>query len=85
MAGHLGMGAMPDPAGAAAADPGWITGVNWFWTGFFAVAAVILAYRYFDGRRQHRSAAPELSADDAGVLGQAMMAAGMAIMFAVML
>lgn len=67
------------------ADPAWITAVNGFWTVFFAIAALLLTYRYFEGRRHRRTVPAELSADDAGVIGQAMMAAGMAIMFGVML
>lgn len=69
----------------SAADPGWIGWVNAFWTVLFALAAVTLTYRYFAGRRTHSRVPEELSVDDAGVLGQAMMAAGMAIMFGVML
>ncbi|MCV7194211.1 DUF5134 domain-containing protein [Mycolicibacterium brumae] len=84
-AGHGAHGGHDGHGGSAAADPGWITGVNGFWTVFFAVAAVVLAYRYFAGRRTHSRVPEELSVDDAGVLGQAMMAAGMAIMFGVML
>ena len=65
-----------------AGHPGWIAAVNWFWTIGFAVAALWWIYHYF-ARRQARGAQP---ADRSlGIACQAMMAAGMAIMFGVML
>jgi hypothetical protein len=61
-------------------SPGWITAVNWFWFAGLVVAAVFWAYR-FAAERSH-GAAHRWWLDS---LGQAMMAAGMAIMFGTML
>lgn len=61
----------------------WIDAVNWFWTVGFAVAAVYWAYRYFTEHR-HQT----VTDGDCGSFGaacQALMAAGMSIMFGVML
>lgn len=68
-----GAGTSPDPG-----YPGWIDALDWLCTVVFAVAAVWWLYRYFAGRQ----------ADPArrhiGIVCQAMMAAGMAVMFGVM-
>lgn len=80
--GHHGM-SMPgmDMSGTEMPDTGasgtlpYITAVNWFWTVGFAVAALWWSYRFVT-----RS-----NGDRWGPLAQAMMAAGMAVMFAVML
>lgn len=62
--------------------PAWIAAVNWLWTIGFAVAALWWIYHYF-AQRQARGAQP---ADRSlGIACQAMIAAGMAIMFGVML
>ncbi|TGD87022.1 DUF5134 domain-containing protein [Mycolicibacterium sp. CH28] len=90
-AGHAGMN-MPgmDMSGMdmPAADssggggyPAYITTLNWVCTIGFALAAVFWLYRYLSVRmnRAHGTGQP------LGILCQAMMAAGMAIMFGVML
>jgi Domain of unknown function (DUF5134) len=59
-------------------SPGWISGLDWFLTAAFAVAAVFWVYHLVTARgtdRQWRDSLPSLA--------QAMMAAGMAIMFGV--
>lgn len=62
--------------------PAWVDAINWFWTVGFALSALWWSYRGFtDLRTQPRAPAYERLS----VIGQAMMAAGMAIMFAVML
>ncbi len=67
----------PTPAAAP-----WIAVVNWVVVIGFAAAAVFWTYQYFAGRRLE----PEtLAQSHFGRLAQAMMAAGMAIMFGVML
>lgn len=85
--GHGHHGAMPGMAmpgadGAAPADPPYIGAVNWLWTVGFAAAALWWLYRCIPGRRAGGPAARD---GWAGPAAQAMMAAGMAIMFAVML
>ncbi|MCV7345825.1 DUF5134 domain-containing protein [Mycolicibacterium rhodesiae] len=89
-AGHAGMN-MPgmDMSGtAAAADstgggyPAYIDTLNWVCTIGFAVAAVFWLYRYLAVRMNREPAA---TARPLGILCQSMMAAGMAIMFGVML
>ncbi|MEE6170180.1 MULTISPECIES: DUF5134 domain-containing protein [unclassified Mycolicibacterium] len=59
--------------------PGWIDAVDWLCTVAFAAAAVWWLYRYF-AARQADPARYQL-----GAACQAMMAAGMAVMFGVML
>lgn len=88
-AGHAGHGggssnmpAMEHSAGAVSA-PAYIDAVNWFWTVAFAVAAVFWTYRYFVTRRA--DAGTTLNLVHFGTLCQAAMAAGMSIMFGVML
>ncbi|PND57775.1 DUF5134 domain-containing protein [Mycobacterium sp. ENV421] len=89
-AGHAGMN-MPgmDMSGAAGtADssgggyPPYIDTLNWVYTIGFAVAAVFWLYRYLAVRMDREPAA---TARPLGILCQSMMAAGMAIMFGVML
>jgi hypothetical protein len=65
----------------SAGHPGWIAAINWLWTVGFAVAAVWWLYRYFVERRARPAERRRLL----GIACQAMMAAGMAIMFGVML
>jgi hypothetical protein len=82
MAGMADMADMAGTAGTAGGHSAWIGAVNWLWTVLFAAAALGWATRYMVLRKatptgqRHRSL-------DAG--WQAMMAAGTAIMFAVML
>jgi Trk-type K+ transport system membrane component len=59
--------------------PLWFSVVGWIGAVGFAVAAVLWTYRYFN-ERQHETLRRSL-----GDLGQAMMAAGMAIFFLAML
>jgi hypothetical protein len=61
---------------ARSGSPVWFSAVNWFGTVGFAVAAVFLTCRYFL-ERQHEAARSR----SLGNLGQAMMAAGMTILF----
>lgn len=63
-------------------SPAWITMINWLCTVGFAVAAVWWLSRYFTSRR---TAADDVAQGRLGVLCMSMMAAGMAIMFGVML
>lgn len=82
MAGMPGM-ATPDADSAAAlANPPFVSGLNWMFTVGFAVATGWWLYRYF-GQRKADPAQP--AHRFLGVVAQAMMAAGMAIMFGVML
>ena len=75
--------AMPDThTHGGSGDPAWITAINWFWAIGFALAALWWTYRFFEERR-HRPAEPAYRFFD--VACQSMMAAGMAIMFGVML
>ncbi|MFN8032061.1 MAG: DUF5134 domain-containing protein [Mycobacterium sp.] len=73
-------------AGTAASSdggyPAWIATLNWVCTIGFAVAAAFWLYRYLIGRQGQSN---EGVAQQLGILCQAMMAAGMAIMFGVML
>ena len=89
-AGHAGHGGgsgaeMPamEPVTHTVSEPAYIGAVNWFWTVGFAVAAVFWVYRYFATRRIDGGAT--LTLVHFGTLCQAAMAAGMAIMFGVML
>jgi len=79
----MNMPGMNMAAGAGASSgpgyPAWIDALDWLCTVVFAVAAVWWLYRYFaerqaDPGRRH-----------IGIMCQAMMAAGMAVMFGVML
>lgn len=89
-AGHAGHGGggpadMPamEPMTHTVSIPGYIGAMNWFWTVFFAVATVFWIYRYFVTRRSDGGSALNLA--HFGTLCQAAMAAGMSIMFGVML
>lgn len=62
--------------------PAWINALNWVCTIGFAVAAAFWIYRYFAVRKRNST---EYTSRHLGVICQAMMAAGMAIMFGVML
>lgn len=57
-------------------SPVWFSAIGWIGAVGFALAAVFWTYRYFIDR--HRKVTPRRSLGD---LGQAMMAAGMAIFF----
>lgn len=87
-AGHHDMAAMSMPgmdmsgttgASSTPGHPEWIDALNWLCTVVFAVAAVWWLHRFF----VERQADP--SRRHVGVACQAMMAAGMAVMFGVML
>ncbi|MFZ0832204.1 MAG: DUF5134 domain-containing protein [Mycobacterium sp.] len=78
---QMGM-AMPDTHTHGGGYPAWITAINSFWTVGFALAALWWTYRFFEERR-HRPTEPAYPFF--GVACQSMMAAGMAIMFGVML
>ncbi|WP_026356842.1 DUF5134 domain-containing protein [Mycobacterium sp. 141] len=79
----MDMPGMDMPAGAGASSgpgyPGWIDALNWLCTVVFAIAAAWWLYRYF-AERQADPARRHI-----GIVCQAMMAAGMAVMFGVML
>ncbi|OMC29578.1 hypothetical protein A5740_17660 [Mycobacterium sp. GA-1841] len=62
------------------AQPMWINAVNWTLTVGFVIAVAVWLYRYFAGRQS--SEMP--SSGHFGMLCRAMMAAGMAVMFGVM-
>lgn len=83
----MDMGDMPgmdmgDSTAAATGHPGWIAALNWLCTIGFAVAAVVWLIRYL-AARQSRSDGDVVH--QLGLLSQAMMAIGMAVMFGVML
>lgn len=61
-------------------EPAWIAAINWIATLGFAIAAVYWRYRVFVERRTSPVSHDALLART-GPLGQACMAAGMAIMF----
>ncbi len=84
MAGTLGSGhAGHSGAGpAASATPEWVGVLNWVCAVGFAIATVVWIYRYIAARLR---GSVESSGQQFGMLSQAMMAAGMAIMFGVML
>lgn len=73
---------MPGMGESSAGSPVWITAINWICTLGFGAAAVFWLYRYFAKRRNGTA---ELTQSSFGVLCMSMMAAGMAIMFGVML
>lgn len=80
--GHHGGHSMPGADTSAISAPPFIDGLNWLCAVGFAVATIWWLYVYFTRRR----AQPELPATRFfGSACQAMMAAGMSIMFAVML
>ncbi len=65
-----------------ARGPAWILAVNWLITIGFALATVVWIYRYFTKRQTDST---ECAYQPTSIVGQAMMAAGMAVMFGVML
>ena len=67
-----------------AAEPGWITTLNWIAAVGFASAAVYWLYQYFAPRKTN-TVLHTARLGDWGTLCQAFMASGMAIMFGVML
>lgn len=81
-AGHAGHGGASAGMSSGAEPATWVGSLNWLCTIGFAAAAVYWLYRFVTARVQP-------SADDApssvGILCQLAMAAGMAIMFGVML
>ena len=81
---HHGGHPMPDVdmASPSAATPPFVTGLNWVFTVGFAIAAVVWLYVYFASRRGEPARPTTWFF---GIAGQVTMAAGMAIMFAVML
>ncbi|CAM4217008.1 hypothetical protein MB901379_02371 [Mycobacterium basiliense] len=62
--------------------PGWINAVNWLIALVFALAALVWAYRYFTPQNGDSA---ECADRRSGIFGQALMAAGMTIMFGVLL
>ncbi|WP_166905504.1 DUF5134 domain-containing protein [Mycobacterium sp. DL440] len=80
MAGHHGGTAMVMEH-VSVQPPPWIPAINWLLTIGFVIATAVWLYRYFAARQQ--SETPAFS--HFGTLCRAMMAAGMAIMFGVML
>lgn len=70
----MDMAAMNEPASSAA--PTWFTTVNWLGAIIFAIAAAFWASRYVIERRHATTRSRSL-----GNLAQAMMGAGMAILF----
>ncbi|MCX2930566.1 DUF5134 domain-containing protein [Mycobacterium sp. CVI_P3] len=91
--GHAGHGGMQMPGmdmpgmdlpadSSGGGYPAYIATLNWVWTLLFAVAAVVWLWRYLAIRMNREPADPGRTL---GILCQAMMAAGMAIMFGVML
>lgn len=81
-AGHAGHGGASAAMSSAAEPAGWVGSLNWLCAIGFAAAAVYWFFRFITARVQP-------GADDApssvGILCQLAMAAGMAIMFGVML
>jgi len=86
-AGHAGHAGHTGHGGHGAGDSGtqfaaWVGALNWMCTIGFSVAAVFWLYRLITGRLQ---SAEDESHSTVGILCQLAMAAGMAIMFGVML
>ena len=79
---HGSVGTMPAMDHGSVGTPPYIEVVNWFAAVGFGLAAVWWLYRYIVRRRS----LPMAPADSClGELGQALMAAGMSIMFVVMI
>lgn len=70
---------------AATGEPGWITTLNWIATIGFAIAAIYWLYRYFAHRKPNPGTNTARRWDWGTTPCHAFMAAGMAIMFGVML
>ncbi|MED5813219.1 DUF5134 domain-containing protein [Mycolicibacterium sp. 050232] len=85
-AGHHGSSGMPgmDMSGESGGvpEPPFITALNWLFAVGFAVAAIWWLYALFVRRREDPDAP---AVRFIGITAQVMMAAGMAIMFGVML
>lgn len=85
MSGHAGhhdmasMGTTGMHTTSGSGHPGWIDTLDWLCTIGFAVAAIWWLYRFFAERQK------DATRRHFGVACQAMMAAGMAVMFGVML
>ncbi len=82
-AGHAGHGGHAGHSTAMQSGPEpatWVGTVNWVFTIFFAAAAVFWFYRFVTARLR-----PSSDDSSVGILCQLAMAAGMAIMFGVML
>ena len=79
-AGHAGHAGHSTAGSGAVETVSWYGPLNWVCTVGFALAAVYWLYRFITARLQ-----PSTGADSVGVLCQFAMAAGMAIMFSVML
>ncbi|MDT5347838.1 MAG: hypothetical protein QOH91_1125 [Mycobacterium sp.] len=77
----MDMGPTATDVTASSGPPGWITAVNWFWFVGFVVAAAVWTYLVVAQRRKPATNRRRRLLYGAG---QAMMAAGMAIMFASM-
>ncbi len=76
------MSKMPGMAMPGMGRAGWLTAVNSAITVGFALATVVWIYRYFTARQRDSM---ECADQRPSIVGQTMMAAGMAIMFGVML
>lgn len=76
----MDMAGMDEPPGDTSA--GWITTGNWIWAAVFVLAAFAWSYRFITLRRRRGT---RVWRTRVGSVVQAMTAAGMAIMFAIML
>ena len=74
---------MPGMNMIGSSEPAYVTPVNWILTIGFAIAALVWLYRYLDRRRRAGTTSDVLAF--AGDISQICMAAGMSIMFGVML
>jgi hypothetical protein len=81
-AGHAGHGGHSAAGAPASTTPEWVGILNWVCVVGFAIATVFWIYRYIASRLGGSTRSP---GQQFGILSQATMAAGMAIMFAVML
>ncbi len=80
--GHAGHGGHSAAGPSASATPEWVGVLNWVCTVGFAIATVFWIYRYIAARL---GGSTRSTGQQFGILSQVTMAAGMAIMFAVML
>jgi hypothetical protein len=78
---HMDVSGM-DTGSSSGGYPAWIGAINWFCAIGFAIAGYLTLYRYFAVRK---AKAAQPSHDCLGVARHTLMAAGMAIMFGVML
>lgn len=81
-AGHAGHGSQAAGGHTGTDAASWIDGLNWVCAVGFGVAAAFWFYRFVTSRLQPASGT---AGQSLGILCQLAMAAGMAIMFAVML